>query len=149
IDAVSQDFGGRPAEETLTLELFPVLNEIRHARRRLRNWMEPRRAPVTWQFWPGRAWIEYRPLGVVGIIAAWNYPVFPCLGPLAGALSAGNHVMIKPSEYAPATAQLTQSIVAEIYPVDYVTVDVGDASFAAEFASLPFDHLLFTGSARV
>lgn len=149
IAAISQDFGGRAAEETLTLELFPVLNEIRHALRHLPGWMDPCRAPVSWQFWPGRAKIMYRPLGVAGIISPWNYPVFLSLGPLVGALAAGNHVMLKPSEFAPATSQLTQSLMAELYPADYVSVELGGVNTAAEFAGLPFDHLLFTGSTRV
>jgi coniferyl-aldehyde dehydrogenase len=149
IDAISQDFGGRPAEETLALELFPVLNEIRHALRNLKGWMEPQRAPVAWQFWPGRAKVVYQPRGVVGIIAPWNYPVFLSLAPLVGALAAGNHVMLKPSELAPATAELLQSIVTGLYSPEYVAVITGEAEVAAGFAALPFDHLLFTGSTRV
>jgi coniferyl-aldehyde dehydrogenase len=86
---------------------------------------------------------------VVGIISPWNYPVFLSFGPLVGALAAGNHVMLKPSEWAPATSQLTQSIIGELFSADYVRVEVGEADTAAEFAGLPFDHLLFTGSTRV
>ncbi len=149
IGAIARDFGGRPAEETLTLELFPVLNEIRHARRRLEDWMTAERAPVAWQFWPGRAKVVYQPLGVVGIIAPWNYPLFLSFAPLVGAIAAGNHVMLKPSEQAPATAQLMQSIITKLYPPEYVTVILGEAEVAAGMASLPFDHLLFTGSTRV
>jgi coniferyl-aldehyde dehydrogenase len=149
IGAISKDFGGRAAEETLALELFPVLNEIRHAVRHLRGWMEPCRAPVSFQFWPGRARIIYRPLGVVGIISPWNYPVFLSLGPLVGALAAGNHVMLKPSELAPSTSQLMQALIAELFPAGYVSVELGEADTAAEFGGLPFDHLLFTGSTRV
>ena len=149
IAAISQDFGGRPGEETVTLELFPVLNEIRHALRHLKRWMEPRRAPVEWQFWPGRARVIYQPRGVVGIIAPWNYPVFLSLGPLVGAMAAGNHVMVKPSELAPATARLVQSMMAELYSPEYVSVIPGEPDVAAAFAGLRFDHLLFTGSARV
>jgi len=149
VAAISEDFGGRAPEETLTLELFPVLNEIRHALRRLKDWMAPRRAPVQWQFWPGRARVIYQPLGVVGIIAPWNYPLFLSLSPMVGALAAGNHVMLKPSELAPATARLMQSILAELFPPVYVAVMPGEADVAAAFAALPFDHLLFTGSERV
>jgi len=149
IDTISKDFGGRAAEETLTLELFPVLNEIRHALKHLHSWMETGHVPVGWQFLPGRARVTYRPLGVAGIIAPWNYPVFLSFGPLVGALAAGNHIMLKPSEFAPATSRLTQSLIAELYPPNYVSVELGEANTAAEFASLPFDHLLFTGSTRV
>ena len=149
VAAISEDFGGRAPEETLTLELFPVLNEIRHALGRLKDWMAPRRAPVQWEFWPGRARVIYQPLGVVGIIAPWNYPLFLSLSPMVGALAAGNHVMLKPSELAPATARLMQSILAELFPPVYVAVMPGEADVAAAFAALPFDHLLFTGSERV
>jgi coniferyl-aldehyde dehydrogenase len=83
------------------------------------------------------------------IIGAWNYPAFLTLSPLVDAISAGNHAMIKPSELAPRTAGLLQRIIAAIFPEDYIAVVAGDAQVAAEFASLPFDHLLFTGSTRV
>jgi len=149
IDAISQDFGGRAAEETLALELVPVLNEIRHAVRHLASWMEPSSAPVSWQFWPGRAKVTYRALGVVGIISPWNYPIFLSMGPLAGALAAGNHVMLKPSELSPSISGLTRALIAELFPEDYVSVELGESNAAAEFAALPFDHLLFTGSTRV
>lgn len=149
VQSISEDFGGRAAEETVALELFPALNELRHAARNLKSWMEPRHAAVPWQFWPARARVMYQPLGVAGILAAWNYPLFLSLAPVAGALAAGNHVMLKPSELAPRTAELMRSIIAELFPPDYVTVIVGDAETAAEFARLPFDHLLYTGSERV
>src|SRR5262245_21099110 len=72
VDAISQDFGGRAPEETIALELLPLLNEIRYARRRLKGWMGPHRAKTPWQFWPGKAQVFYEPLGVVGILASWN-----------------------------------------------------------------------------
>jgi coniferyl-aldehyde dehydrogenase len=149
ISAISDDFGGRAAEETLALELFPTLNEIRHAISNLKRWMKPRRAPVSWQFWPARAEVWYQPLGVVGILSAWNYPLFLSYVPLANALAAGNHVMLKPSEFAPRTAELLRSIAAELYSPDYVSVVMGEAATGSEFSRLPFNHLLFTGSARV
>jgi coniferyl-aldehyde dehydrogenase len=149
VKAISDDFGGRAHEETLLLELFPLLNEIRHAVRNLKSWMELRHADVPWQFWPARSRVIYQPVGVVGILSAWNYPLFLSLGPMVGALAAGDHVMLKPSELAPRTAELIASIIAGLYPREYVTVIAGDAEKAAEFARLPFDHLLFTGSERV
>ena len=149
VTAISDDFGGRSAEETLALELFPTLAEIRYAIANLKRWMKVRRAPVSWQFWPARAKVQYQPLGVVGILSAWNYPLFLSYVPLANALAAGNHVMLKPSEFAPRTASLLQSIAAELYSPEYVTVTLGEADTGREFSELPFDHLLFTGSARV
>ena len=147
--AVSADFGGRATEETLALELFPLLNEIRHARRHLRGWMKPRRARTQWQFWPGGGRILYQPLGVVGILSTWNYPIFLSLAPLVGVLAAGNHAMLKPSELAPRTAALIDEILSAIYPATYVSVVTGGADVAAEVTRLPLDHLVFTGSTRV
>ena len=149
VAAVSRDFGGRAAEETRALELFPLLLEIRHACRQLKGWMAPRRVPVAWPFWPARARVVYRPLGVAGILAPWNYPIFLSLGPLVGAIAAGNHVLLKPSELAPATAALIKSMLSELYPQAYVSVILGGPEIAAELTRLPLVCLLFTGSARV
>ena len=149
VAAVSADFGGRAAEETRALELFPLLLEIRHACRHLKRWMASRRAPVAWPFWPAKSAVVYQPRGVVGILAPWNYPVFLSLAPLTGALAAGNHALLKPSELAPATAEVLQSMLAELYPPTYVSVITGGPETAAELTRLPLDYLLFTGSTRV
>jgi coniferyl-aldehyde dehydrogenase len=146
---VNEDFGGRARQETLALELAPLVDAIRHARRHLARWMKPRKVRTGINFFPARARIVHQPLGVIGIIGAWNYPVFLTLSPLVDAISAGNHAMIKPSELAPRTAALLQKMIGATFPEDYITVVTGDARTAAEFASLPFDHLLFTGSTRV
>lgn len=148
-DAISADFGHRPATETRLLELFPSLAAIRHARRRLAGWMEPQRRPVSLWFRPGRAAVVYQPLGVVGIIVPWNYPLYLAVGPLVAALAAGNRAMLKLSEYTPKFAQLFAMIVAKTFPSDLVHVVTGDASVGRAFAGLPFDHLLFTGSGAV
>ncbi|GLS03080.1 putative coniferyl aldehyde dehydrogenase [Chitiniphilus shinanonensis] len=149
VAAVAHDFGCRPAEETRLLELLPLLDAIRHARRHLRRWMRPRRAATNWQFLPSKARVLYQPLGVVGIIGAWNYPILLTLSPLVDALAAGNRVMLKPSELAPATAAALAALIARTFPPEQVTVVQGDAEVAAAFSALPFDHLLFTGSSRV
>ena len=111
--------------------------------------MRPRPAAAGWQFLPGRARVVYQPLGVVGIIGAWNYPLLLSLSPLVSALAAGNHVMLKPSELAPRTADLMARLISDLFPADYVTVVTGGPETGAAFAALPFDHLLFTGSTRV
>jgi coniferyl-aldehyde dehydrogenase len=148
-EAISTDFGGRARQETFALELFPLVNEIRHACRHLRRWMESEPAPIQWQFWPAKARILHQPLGIVGILSTWNYPLFLSLGPLVGALAAGNHAILKPSELAPVTADLLASIVEELYPPSYVAVVTGGPDAAAALTALPLDHLLFTGSTRV
>ena len=149
VQAIGRDFGGRAAEETLALELFPLLNEIRHACRHLSGWMRPRRAAVQWQFWPGRARVMHEPVGVVGILSTWNYPFYLSLAPLVGAVAAGNHVLLKPSELAPASAALMRALLADLFPPEYVALVTGGAETAAAFSRLPLDHLVFTGSPRV
>ncbi len=149
VAALNADFGGRARQETQILEIFPLVGEIRHIRRHLRAWMRPRSVFANWQSWPSRARIHYQPLGVIGIVGAWNYPVLLTLSPLANALAAGNHAMIKPSEMAPATAEVLGRMIAETFPPDYVTVVTGGPEIAARFCALDFDHIIFTGSARV
>lgn len=149
IDAMNTDFANRSASETRFLELFPVVDEIRYVKRHLRRWMRPRSVPVNWQFLPSRTRILYQPLGVVGVIGAWNYPLLLTLSPLVNALAAGNRVIVKPSELAPATAGLIQQMIAGIFAEEHVAVVTGGADLAAALAGLPFDHLIFTGSARV
>jgi coniferyl-aldehyde dehydrogenase len=111
--------------------------------------MKPERVGATWFLLPSRAYIVHQPLGVVGVIGAWNYELLLTLGPLIDAIAAGNHVMIKPSEITPRAAELMRSIIAEYFDPEYVTAVTGGPEVGAAFASLPFDHLIFTGSTRV
>jgi coniferyl-aldehyde dehydrogenase len=149
IKAINEDFGGRARQETLLLEVFPLVEQIRHAKRHLKAWMKPRSVATGWAFLPARARVVYQPLGVVGITSPWNYPLLLSISPLVCALSAGNHVMLKPSEFAPRTAVLVKEMLSEIFAPDYVSVVLGDAEVSSRFTSLPFDHLIFTGSTRV
>ena len=149
VTAISADFGHRSAHETRLLELFPSREAIRHTRSHFGAWMKPqKKSPSIW-FRPGRARIIPQPLGVVGIIVPWNYPLFLAISPLAAALAAGNRVLIKMSEFTPRTGELLAELVARYFSADDVAVVLGDAAVGAEFARLPFDHLLFTGSTRV
>jgi acyl-CoA reductase-like NAD-dependent aldehyde dehydrogenase len=149
VQALEEDYGRRAPQETQLLEIFPIVNEVRFVLQRLRRWMRPERVPVQWQFWPGRAYILRRPLGVVGILGAWNYPLHLTLVPLVDALAAGNHAMIKPSELAPHAAETLRQLLAKVFSPEHVQVVLGGPDVAAQFASLPFDHLLFTGSGRI
>jgi coniferyl-aldehyde dehydrogenase len=149
IKAISEDFGGRARQETLLLEVFPLVEQIRHAKRHLKRWMKPKRVATGWAFLPARARIVYQPVGIVGIASPWNYPLLLTISPLVCALSAGNPVMLKPSEFAPRTASLVKLMLSEIFAEDYVAVVQGDASVSAKFTALPFDHLIFTGSTEV
>ena len=147
--AINADFGCRPREETDLLEVFPSLSAIRHALRHGRRWMKPKRGMASLAFLPAGIEMRPQPLGVVGIIVPWNYPLFLAVGPLVDALVAGNRIMIKLSEYTPRFSQLFAGLVARHFQADEVLVVNGDAAVAQAFAALPFDHLLFTGSTAV
>jgi coniferyl-aldehyde dehydrogenase len=147
--AISTDFGHRPATETQLLELFPSVEAVRYARRHLASWMRPERRHVSIWFQPGSAQVRYQPLGVVGIVVPWNYPLYLAIGPLASALAAGNRVMIKMSEYTPAFGTLLGELILKTFPRNLVHVVLGDADTARAFVSRPFNHLLFTGSTAV
>lgn len=149
IAAISQDFSNRSADETRLAELMPSLLGIKDARRHLKQWMKPSRRRVGLAFQPASARVVYQPLGVVGIIVPWNYPLFLAVGPLIGALAAGNRVMLKLSESTPATGELFKRLFARVFPEDLVAVVLGEAEVGMAFSRLPFDHLLFTGSTSV
>ncbi|MBE7373105.1 coniferyl aldehyde dehydrogenase [Pseudomonas lopnurensis] len=148
-EAVSSDFGNRARSETLLAEIMPSLHGIDYAGKRLGKWMKPSRRRVGLAFQPASARVLYQPLGVVGIIVPWNYPLYLAFGPLIGALAAGNRVMIKMSESTPATSQLVKDLLARIFPDDLVAVVLGEAEVGQAFSRLPFDHLLFTGATRI
>ncbi|MCC2652735.1 MAG: calB [Microvirga sp.] len=147
--AIAADFGHRSPHESKLADIYPVIASLRHARKNFRRWMEPRRRPIQWMFQPGSGRILYQPLGVVGIVSPWNYPVQLALSPLAGALAAGNRVMIKPSEITPRTSALMEKVIAEVFDPTEVAVVQGGPDVAKAFTHLPFDHLLFTGSSPV
>ncbi|MDF2643469.1 MAG: coniferyl aldehyde dehydrogenase, partial [Pseudomonas sp.] len=149
IDSISQDFSHRSADETLLAELLPSLQGLRDARKQLKKWMKPSRRHVATAFQPASARVEYQPLGVVGVIVPWNYPLFLAIGPLTGALAAGNRVMLKLSEATPATGELLKRLFAEAFPEDLVSVQLGESDVGIAFSHLPFDHLLFTGATSV
>ena len=149
VEAIAADFGRRSARETLLLEIFPLVDEIRHVKRNLHRWMKPWSGSANWQYMPSRTKIIYQPLGVVGVIGPWNYPMLLSLSPLINAIAAGNHVLVKPSELAPATAEILRQMITESFPEEYVAVVTGGPDVASVFSALPFDHLLFTGSERV
>src|SRR5690554_3484557 len=108
--AISADFGHRSVDETYLAEVLPSLEAIDYACKHLKRWMKPSRRSVSLAFQPASAKVVYQPLGVVGVLVPWNYPLFLSLGPLIGALAAGNRVMIKMSEHTPRTAQLLKEL---------------------------------------
>ncbi|KIL04163.1 coniferyl aldehyde dehydrogenase [Stutzerimonas stutzeri] len=149
VEAISADFGNRSADETLLAEVMPSLHGIRHAKRHLARWMKPSRRRVGLAFQPASARVLYQPLGVVGIIVPWNYPLYLAIGPLIGALAAGNRALLKMSESAPATGRLLRDLLGQVFAEHEVAVVLGDVETGKQFTRLPFDHLLFTGSTEV
>ncbi len=147
-DLISRDFGHRPAMVSQVGDVVMVRSALRYARKHLRTWMKTRRVGTSVAMMPGTCRIIRQPLGVVGIIGAWNYPLQLTLSPLVGALAAGNRAMLKPSELTPLFAEALEQAVAETFADDEVTVVTGGPAVGQAFAALPFDHLIFTGSTR-
>ncbi|MDX8513803.1 coniferyl aldehyde dehydrogenase [Mesorhizobium captivum] len=147
--AIDSDFSGRAQQETRLAELFVVRAGIRHAIRHLRRWMRERRVATSLPFLPGGNRLLPQPLGVVGIVSPWNYPFQLAVAPATAALAAGNRVLIKPSELTPKFSDLLARLVEEHFSPDEMSVAVGDADVGKTFVSMPFDHLLFTGSTAV
>ena len=148
-EAVQADFGQRSARVTTLTELVPLHSQLQLALRLLKRWSAARRVGTPLQLWPARAWVQPVPLGVVGVIAPWNYPLLLALGPVVSALAAGNRVIVKPSEYTAHTSALLADLVPRHFADDELAVLQGDAAAAADLAALPLDHLLFTGSTAV
>lgn len=146
-DAISADFGHRSSYHTLTADIATSIAMLQHSARHVAEWMQPEvvDAPV-----PGmHTHIQQQPLGVVGIISPWNFPINLAFGPLSGVFAAGNTAMLKPSELTPRTSDLLAELVARYFDPMELAVVLGDASVGAAFSSLPFDHLVFTGSTSV
>ena len=150
IDAMSADFGNRPPMLALGAEVLLQLEEIRTTKRDLQRWMR-RRRPQPWWFRALGidAWVEPTPLGVVGVISPWNFPLGLSIQPTAAAVAAGNRVMVKVSEHTPNTAAAMRSAIEQRFPSDEIAVIVGDSELGAAFTALPLDHIFFTGSSSI
>jgi coniferyl-aldehyde dehydrogenase len=147
--AASRDFSARAADETATVDILPSVLHVNHLLGRLKRWMKPSRRRTESIFLGNSAYVMYQPKGVVGIVVPWNFPVYLALGPLATALAAGNRCLIKTSEYAPETSHALRAMLSDCFNEAQVAVVEGDADVARQFTSLPFDHLVFTGSPEV
>lgn len=147
--AISADFGNRSRFETAMAGVLTSLAEINHTLRNLRRWMRPRRVATPIYLFPARARIERQPVGVVGIISPWNYPLFLSIPPAVGALAAGNRVILKPSELTPNFAELLRKLVASRFATDEFCVVIGGREVGEALTRLPLNHLFFTGSSAV
>jgi len=149
IEGLSADFGHRCHDETRIAEILTFVEGINATIKHLGQWIKPSKRKVSMLFLPASNKVIYQPLGVVGIMVPWNYPLFLSLGPLIGALSAGNRVMIKLSEFTPNFNKCLKEVLAEIFDENQVAVITGEVTISSEFSSLPFDHMFFTGSTPI
>ncbi|WP_163937933.1 coniferyl aldehyde dehydrogenase [Paraferrimonas sp. SM1919] len=147
--ALSNDFGHRSVHDSMFTDIMPSILNINYILKNLKKWLKPSKRHSGLMLSPAKVEVQYQPLGVVGIIVPWNFPLNLSLNPLATALAAGNRVMLKMSEFTPSTNAVVKKMLAETFGEDEVCIIEGEAEVAAEFSSLPFDHLLFTGSTTV
>lgn len=147
-EALHADLGRTRAEAWLG-DISSTTGEIEYARRHLRRWMRKRRSPLPLNQRPASAWIQYDPLGTVLIIGPWNYPVYLVLSPLVAALAAGDCVVVKPSELAPACSSLMAELLPRYVDPQAVAVVEGDGTVTQELLSYGFDHALFTGGTEI
>lgn len=149
VAALNQDYGQRPSQDSLIADIMPCVLNINYTIKHLKKWMKPQRRHAGLLLAPAKVEVHYQPLGVVGIMVPWNFPVMLSVGPLITALAAGNRVMIKLSEFTPKTNQAITLMLSTIFDDDTVAIVEGEADVAAQFSALAFNHLMFTGSTTV
>lgn len=149
--AMSEDFGHRSVDQSMMTDIVGVLNVGKHALKHMDGWARAERRSV--QFPLGllgaKARVEYQPLGVIGVIAPWNFPVQLCMNPMINALAAGNRVMIKNSEYTENTSQLLADLGPKYFDQSEVAFFTGGPDAGQAFSELAFDHLIFTGATSI
>ena len=147
-DALQSDLG-KSAMESFTTETAYVSGDAAYSRKNLTRWTRKQRVstPIIGQ--PGKSWIQAEPLGIVLVIGAWNYPLQLTLAGMSAAIAAGNCVVLKPSELAPATSALIAQLIPEFLDPDCVRVVEGDVPETTALLELPFDHILYTGGGNV
>jgi len=149
--AMSEDFGNRSLDASKLTDIQGAIGPLKDAMKQVRTWMKPERRKATFPMGllGGRARIEYQPLGVVGCISPWNFPVQLTFSPLAGVFAAGNRTMIKPSEYTPITSELMKTTLESAFDEEELAVFMGGPEVGSAFSQLAFDHLLFTGATAI
>jgi coniferyl-aldehyde dehydrogenase len=152
VDALQADFGVRSREMSMFTDLAAAIGPLKLARSKLEGWMKPRRravAPAALGLMGAKAEVRYQPKGVVGIMTPWNFPVQLAMDAIAGAFGAGNSVMLKPSEFTPATSALLAETIDLYFDEEEIAVILGGPDVGAAFSGLAFDHLIFTGATSI
>jgi aldehyde dehydrogenase (NAD+) len=140
---------GKPATEAYTTEVGFLYSEIRHLKRHLKGWSRSRRVNMPWYTWPAGAKVHSAPYGVSLVIAPWNYPFQLAMAPLVASVAAGNTVILKPSEMAPASAKVLELMISEYFTADFLKVVGGGAETSQGLIGAKPDHVFYTGSTRV
>lgn len=151
VEAVSEDFGNRPLPMSLMTEIMSSVKPLKHARRHVKRWMKPEKRKLDFPLWllGAKARVHFQPKGVIGCISPWNFPISLSFTPMAGMFAAGNRVMLKPSEYTPATSELMKTLAEKYFDETELAVFTGGPEVGKAFSSLPFDHLMFTGATEI
>ncbi len=159
IDALQKDFGNRDPKSSFLTEIASTIGVLEHAIKNVDKWTKDEKRPsnvdrpffirMLMGFLGSKSYIKYQPLGTVGVISPWNFPVNLILAPLGGIFAAGNRAMIKPSELTPVTSEVTKKMFEAYFDKSEAAVFTGDAEVGAAFSALPFDHLLFTGGTQI
>jgi len=151
-DALRDDFGHRSVQGSLITDVAASIDPLKHAKKHVKRWMrrDARKvSPAALALLGARAWVDYQPKGVVGLISPWNFPFNLTFSPLAGILAAGNRAMIKPSEFTPRSSALMQAMIGKAFDETEIAVITGGSDVGEQFSALPFDHLIFTGATAV
>jgi len=149
VAALNKDYGQRAKQDSLIADILPCVMNINYTLKHLKKWSKPQRRHAGLLLSPAKVTVHYQPLGVIGIMVPWNFPIMLSIGPLIGALAAGNRAMIKLSEFTPATNAVITAMLSSIFDHKTVAVIEGEADVAATFSSLAFNHLVFTGSTNI
>ena len=150
-DALSEDFGHRSREQSMITDIAASITPLKHARSHVDKWMRDERRPVLFPLGllGAKGRIEYQPKGVVGVISPWNFPVNLVMGPLAGIFAAGNRAMVKTSEFTPTVAAFFEEVAPQFFDDSELAFVSGGPEVGKAFASLSFDHLIFTGATGI
>jgi coniferyl-aldehyde dehydrogenase len=151
VDALNTDFSCRPRQLSMLTDIAGSISPMKSAAKHLRKWMKPekRKTMFPLNLFGGRSRVEYQPLGVVGILSPWNFPVNLTFGPLAEVLAAGNRSIIKPSEFTPSVSEVMANLVKDAWDEKEVAVFTGGPEVGAAFTAMPFDHMIFTGATSI
>ena len=151
VDALNEDFGVRSKNQSMATDVYTIVPSIEYAKKNLKKWMSgsKRKANFPLGLLGAKASVNYEPLGTVGMISPWNFPMFLTFSPAASIFAAGNQIMHKPSEYTEQSSQLMKELCDSVFDEEEFATILGGPDVGATFTQQKFDHLLYTGSGAV